>query len=156
MAIEPDDDVRYGIVYVPTFWNERLGEDQYLLNIELEAKPEYGKFSGSLGFPSETRKNHDCDDWCTYARLVYEELGVVVDGEILLEFVPIGCIFIHKVELTVIQRRVTTRFVSRPNVCDVKHGDWYTKKEIYSKGTLGDEVVRMETVPALNLVLSQV
>jgi hypothetical protein len=137
----------YGVVLVVYCRHTK----KYLLLRELQDKPKVFKEKDMYGFASETKEVYDQSVLATVARLVYEELGVDLDGEIILSSKPLQN-FRHKIAVYVAWVVVDTEFAAKPNDTDVVHGAWLSEDQIRLGNTLPGPF-RIETIEVLNTVL---
>jgi len=125
---------------------------RFLFLRELTDKPRVFKIKGMLAFPSETREGCDTSVRATITRLIYEEVGVELLGDILLSIEPLTD-FMHGIPIYISWVVVSKEFTATPNDTDVEHGIWLTKSKVV---TMNDQTdfFRIETLPVLQQVLA--
>ena len=141
------DNALYGVVLVVYCRTSK----RFLFLRELKDMPQTFKTKGMLAFPSETRESYDSSVRATIARLLDEEVGMKLSGDILLSLEPLSD-FRHKIPVYISWVVVDDEFCAVPNDTDVEHGAWLDESDICTL-SVPSGYFRIETMPVLKKVL---
>jgi len=120
---------------------------RFLFLKELTSKPRVYKKKNMLALPSETREESDVTVMATVHRLIDEEIGVAIRGEIVLNIHPLTH-FAHQIPVYVASAVVSKEFIAVPTDTDVVHACWLSVEEVHDFSSFSD-FFRIETMDAI-------